>query len=493
VTRARLAAAALLLLVLGVQAATIVDQAAREPHIDETEYLHAAWLMQQGLTLYVDFFEHHPPFLFAALESVAGDDLQPYLVRARLLSGACALIALAAFAAILWRTRAEAAPIALLLIYASQPLWNAGLTAVRVEPFAMAFFWSGAALILLARDDDRGAILAGIGLGLVALVALWSPKWPLSSAVAGAMWLVRTRRRVRSASIAAAMFALGVLLVHRLAPLDRVWFFNFEFNRVFWPILAKSPEVLQIDLHGGKRFLYAPVLFRPLTVALLAMVVAAALRRFGDERRNVIFFLLLATAALLELRFIFPWPAIWPHYYLMWTFAGAALAGLAPAAAGHLASMASARAARPVAAAVTVTALLIGAAQAIAVSQLGAATGAPYWVAQRFFRERLRANDTVWMDVARHPVTARDESYYWFGFEDVAHQLRRTPRGARYLPEPKDFPFCAAARGERVRTRFISVSRRTSPSPEQRACFMQLLARGALRRTPAADVYEFVH
>src|SRR5688572_30298650 len=119
----------------------IVRRADREPHPDEIEYLHAAWLMKNGETLYVTFFEHHPPFLFAALRPIAGDDVRPYFVRARLLSGAFALIALVAYAAIVWRVRAEGAPIALALIFAALPMWLLGMTAARAEPFALAFFW----------------------------------------------------------------------------------------------------------------------------------------------------------------------------------------------------------------------------------------------------------------------------------------------------------------------------------------------------------------
>ena len=32
--------------------------------IDEFEHVHSAWSMTQGLALYKDFFEHHPPLFY---------------------------------------------------------------------------------------------------------------------------------------------------------------------------------------------------------------------------------------------------------------------------------------------------------------------------------------------------------------------------------------------------------------------------------------------
>jgi hypothetical protein len=486
--RVRVAAALLAGLVLALQLVSIVRRADRAPDKDEPEYLHAAWLMSHGERVYESFFEHHPPFLFAALESVASDDVPAYFVRARLLSGACAWLALASFAAILWRLRPEAAPIALALLFIAQPLWTAGLTAARVEPFAMAFFWAGAALVLLPRD---ATFAPGIGLGLIAIAGLWSPKWPFSSAVIAAFWLLRAQRRVVSAAIALALVAIALLLLRRIAPFDELWFFNVEFNRIYWPMLARSQAALQQDLHGGIRFLYAPSVMRPLMM-LTAFILGgcAWFSKHIRERRLVLLLLLLAIASLLELRFVFPWPVLWPHYYLMWTFAGAALLGLVPAGVEALLARVRVRYAAEAGLAIAVFVLLLLGAYIVAVAPFDAESDGPYWVSRRYFAAHLRPGDTVLLDIRRHPVAARDASYYWFGFGPESQIIRQSPRAARFLPPPAPLPFCELLRGAPARLRYVSAPRLLGATAADTRCFEQLLAAGLLRRTPVADVYE---
>ena len=101
--QSRVSAVALAIL-FALHLAAVGISANREPHVDETEYLHAAWLMAQGRQLYVDFFEHHSPFFFATLERLAPEgervDAQPYFVRARWLCGSLGLIARVSCAAL---------------------------------------------------------------------------------------------------------------------------------------------------------------------------------------------------------------------------------------------------------------------------------------------------------------------------------------------------------------------------------------------------------
>lgn len=40
----------------------------REPDLDESEHLHAGWLMHQGKHIYRDFVEDHSPCLFIVLK-----------------------------------------------------------------------------------------------------------------------------------------------------------------------------------------------------------------------------------------------------------------------------------------------------------------------------------------------------------------------------------------------------------------------------------------
>jgi hypothetical protein len=486
--RLRIAAALLTGLVLALQLVSIVRRTDREPHKDEPEYLHAAWLMSHGERVYGSFFEHHPPFLFAAFEAVASDDIPAFFVRARLLSGACALIALASFAAILWRVRPEAAPIALALLFVAQPLWTDGLTAARVEPFAMAFFWLGAALVLLPRD---ATFAPGVGLGLVAIAGLWSPKWPFSSVVIAAFWLLRTKRRAVSAAIALTLVAVALLLLRRIAPFGELWFFNVEFNRVYWPMLARSQDALREDLHGGIRFLYAPAVMRPLMMVVVFVIGGCAWLSKGiRERRLVLLFLALAIASLLELRFVFPWPVLWPHYYLMWTFAGAALLGLVPAGLDALLARAKLRYAAEVEFATGAVIMLVLAAYIIAIVPFEGGDRGPYWVSRRYFASHLRPGDTVLLDIRRHPVAAHDASYYWFGLGSESQVIRQSPRAARFLPPRAPLPFCDLLRGVPTHLRYVSAPRLIGATPDESRCFQQLLDAGLLRRTPVTDVYE---
>lgn len=471
------------IVVLSVMA--IVRRADREPHKDEVEYLHAAWLMDKGERLYVTFFEHHPPFLFATLRLVAGDDIRPFFVRARLLSGAFALAALLAYAAIVWRMRPEAASIALALLLIAPPMWLAGLTAARSEPFALAFFWGGCALILLARGNDRAvALLTGLGIGLVAIAALWNPKWPLCSLVVAAFWFHRARRRVMSAAVAAIVAGTGVLAMAMIAPLDRIRFFVIEFNRALWPWISRTfvPKTGEVYTFGT----FAPGLLRPIVALIAFAIVLAALRRLHDKYLPL-FFVLLAVAASIELRFLFPYPMLWSHYYVMWGFACAALVAIVPASIEALTGRAK------IGAIIAVAIALVIVPNLVMLAPFGEdVDDGPYWTTQRYLQQRLRPGDTVLIELSRHPVAARDATYYWFGFEPPHASLLQTPRGARYLRPPDELPFCALARGGGTSIRYISHPRVFTAPAAQLSCFQQLLAAGRVRRTPAPEVFEIV-
>jgi hypothetical protein len=452
-------AAALVALVLVLQIVAVVREAGRDPHHDETEYLHAAWLMSKGERLYTSFFEHHPPLLFAALSAVATDDIPAFYVRARLLSGAFALIALGALASIIWRIRPEAAPIALAILLASMPLWVNGLAAARAEPFALAFFWCGAAL------------QTGVGIALVAIAALWNPKWPLTSAIVFAYWIARTRRRVLSAGVAIAIVIPAILSLRLFATFDQLWFFVVEFNRANYQWLGSR---LEGWTGGDSAFFFSPQLLRWMTVVPAVLITIAVVAR---KRASLpLFFLLLLAASLLELRFVFPYPVLWSYYFLMYAFAAAALVACAPFLLEW----------RLVSNALVIALVLVVAANLIAIAPLESPARGPYWIAQRYFTTRLRAGETLLVETKRHPIGARDASYYWFGFFNVIPSLRRTPRGARYLPPP-DQPVCAE------RARFLSDPRRILIPPQEQRCFARLLAAGRLRPAPVTMVYEVVH
>jgi hypothetical protein len=457
-------AAVLLAVVLALQLVAVLRGAKRDPHHDETEYLHAAWLMSKGERLYTSFFEHHPPFLFGALSLIATDDIPAFYVRARLLSGAFALIALGSLAAIVWRLRPEAAPIALAILLASMPLWVNGLAAARAEPFALAFFWGGAALVLLPRDS---AVAAGVGLASIFIAALWNPKWPLSSAIVFAFWLVRTRRRALSAAIAVTIAIPALLALRLFATFDELWFFVVEFNRANYQWLGNR---LEGWTGGGAPFYFAPHLLRwTMVVPAVVLAVLFVARKRIREAPLVLFVLSLVVASVLELRFVFPYPVLWSYYFLMYGFAAAALVACAP-------FLLEWRIASNI---VAVALVLVVATNLIAVAPLESPHPGPYWTSTRYFASHLRAGDTLLVETKRHPVGARDASYYWFGFFNVIPSLRQTPRGARYLP-PDDHPICAA------RARFISDPRRILVPPDEQRCFERL----PKKPTPIGTVYE---
>ena len=483
-------AAVLLALLFVLQVVAVIANASRQPHRDEVEYLHAAWLMEKGERLYAGFFEHHPPFLFAALQTVADDDVPLFLRRARLLSGAVGLLAMAVFAAVLWRVRPEAAVIAVGLLFAANTLWESGLVSARAEPFAFAFFWTGVALVLLERGDGvRQAVVSGIGAGCIAIAALCMPKWPFCSVVVIAFWLAGTRRRVLSGAVALAITSAAVLLMHAIAPLDQVWFFTVDYTRAHWPWLSRSRA--HLEAFGDQPFVLAPRLLGPITLAVGVAVVAAALRHLR-EKRVIAFFLALTCAAALEIRFTFPWPVLWRWYYLMWGFAAAALIGFAPAAVEAL--LARVRVARAIAVALTVVILLVAAAQIAALVSFTPDSRSAQSPTVAYIATRLQPGDTVLLEVPRHPIAARDAGYYWFGGGEitaVAEELRRTPRGARFLP-PVTHPFCAIANGEPTTLRFVSAPTRLGAPRREQQCFARALAAGRFRRTPVADVFEVV-
>lgn len=471
----RAAAAILVALLFGLQIWAVARLATREPNIDEIETLHASWLMSKGEQLYVSFFEHHSPLLYAAVRNVASDDVVAFFQRARLLSGAFGIAALLAFAALLWRVRPEAPVIAVGLVFASAMLWTLDFADVRAEPFALAFFWIGAALVLLTRH----AIAGGVGVALVAIAAMWSPKWPLCSLVVVAFWIAGMQRhRLVAIATAIALTAAALFAMSRIAPLDRTWFFMIDFNRALARFTLASADV-QAQFKGP--FDYAPALLRPLftLIAFVIVAVAARAKKF-EERRIVLFFLALAAASLLELRFTFPYPVLWPHYYAMWGLAAAALIALVPASLPH----------GWIGNAVTLVALLIIAAYLVAAGPLESPHPGPYWVSQRFLMRNLKPGETVWLYIQRHPITVRDANYYWFNFGGTVPVARQLA-SSRFLPRTDNLPLCAIARGARLSLRYIA-ERRHYPEDEAR-CFDQLLGARRIRATAVPGVFEVVY
>ncbi|HEX8618182.1 MAG TPA: hypothetical protein VF911_11405, partial [Thermoanaerobaculia bacterium] len=430
-TRRSVIAALLLGAVLAYHAWAVVARAGREPHMDENEYMHAGWMMANGERLYETFFEHHSPFFFKALEWIAPEgervDVHPYFIRARWLCGAFGLMALAAFAALLWRAAPEAGAIGVALLLATGPLWLRGFAEVRAEPFALAFFWIGSLLAMHRRDA-----VGGIGIGLVAISCIWMPKWPVACAAVGLLWLFRCTHKIGGIVAAALTAAAGFAALRALVPLDVWWFFNFDVNRVLASQVDASQWALDAYFGGGIPFLHAPRAFRPSVVVPSLLLVGAALaveRKTPNAAWRLLPVLVLA-AAFIEIRVLYPWPAIWSHYYLMWGIAAAGVLALVPSSIAILLRRANVREglARTTTIAVHAALFLLLFAHLAALAPVRG-DGATYFVSARWMLRNLQPGERVWIEAPRHPIAVKDAHYYWFSVGQMvsgAKELRKT-------------------------------------------------------------------
>lgn len=505
-------ALALLIVLFATQIGMVIARTDRQPHIDEVEYLHAGWLMANGGRIFETFFEHHSPLLFAALAPLAPQaervEVQPYVERARLLAGFAGLIGLAAFAAVAARGNLMAPVIAIAAFVASGSYWLHVIADVRAEPFALAFFWTGVALVLLPQK--RIAVAAGFGIGLVAIAGLWTPKWPLCSLVVAFYAIIRARGgRVVTILIAALMGVSGLAVIQAIAPLDVVRFFTLEFSSALYRRLqeAATPYLLE------RPFREAPLMFAlPIVAGAALLVVVAALtqreaaapQREGAvlvqrERRVPLFFVALFAAAVLEIRFIHPYPAVWRHNYGLWSLSAAAIFGSVPRAVLDLLRrvIVSSRL-RTFTVVALYASLLILLIPNIVIELAFARDDTTYWRSQRALIRRLRPNETVWIAPSHHPITVRDAHYYWFdwfnyheGIFVVAGELLTTKRGAHYLPPLENLPLCTALRGAN-RLRLASLPARGVGVDSERACFTALRAAGRVRPAPSLGVFEIL-
>lgn len=476
----------LLVLVVGLHVHAVIVGADREPHVDETESLHAAWLMRNGERLYVTFFEHHSPFLFATLSTLAPEGetvpARPFFVRARWLAGFAGLLALVFFALALKTAAPEAPGFVMALLFATGVIWLRGFAEARAEPFSLALF--GAGLVLVLRH--RG-IASGFGIALVVASAVWNPKWPVACVAVGLIFLYRSRKDLRAYAAAIAGSLVVFLAVRLIVPLDVWWFFNFDVNLVLSRTVQNTQWALDTYFAGGKPFLFVPDAFHPRIVVPAAAIVAASLAVRPDLSRA--WPLVLLVASLIELRFFLPWPAIWSHYYLMWSIASAAVLALVPVSAELLLR----RAGAPDRSAVLVRTTLVGIGAVLATAHGLALRATPadsstFWVSERYLRARLRPGDSVWLEPTRHPVTVRDAHYYWFlpgQMIPAARELRKTERGRRYLPSPDDLPTCVPERNLR-----FTLDPRAFELHPAAECMDALVTAQSVRKTVFADVWE---
>jgi hypothetical protein len=452
---------------------------------DEGELVHAGWLMRAGLRLYRDFCEDHSPFLFTILKRLVPDpwNVDEYVARARLFSSACGLLAAGAAAALAYRlSRSMLAPlITLSALVASPWVWYRGLNDVRNDPPGLLLFWLGALFLLGRWESERVRLtLAGTGIGLVAAAAFWNPKWPLESLVLGIVYLtvLRSARGARNIALAVippmacAAAALGWIVA--TVPLRDYLFFSFTYNRLFGDWFVKQPVFAAEWFSSGRPYLHCDAAFRG--VVPIAVIAGGVV---GLRRRAPIVLLVLAAAATVEIRFLYPYPYLWPQYYLMWSFIAACLYGIT---AARLLDLAGDRV--RTAAAIAITILCAVAVQAMMPIPL-TLSGQPI---RAYLQKRLRPGETVWMLPGNHPIGVRDASYYWFATRDlvpfsIAYAAAHPGQTPLPVMTESDLPVCRAERGLQPDLRFVSLSGTMQELPETRRCLERLIASGRAMRT----------
>ena len=483
--------------------------------IDEVEYLQTGWLMKSGQRLYVDFLEDHSPYLFLIFKAMApagasSDPLQ-YAVRARLLCGAAGVLAVACVCLIAFQiTKNAVAPIiAAAVLFGSFPTWSRGIAEARSDPPALLLFWLGALLILRFRENGRSLVPASVGIGLIALAALWNPKWPLASTVFGVVFLrtvIRDRRPLAQRLLAAfgpaaLLIAIGVLVIVSVTTLSNYVFFMFEYNRGLAAWFSKYSNMTSIDAGGSRPFAWCGDPFRgpyPLLAAavflifLLAPRIRSRLRTVDLEGLRIVAVVVLAS--LLEIRFLYAYPTLAIQYYLMWSFALAVLYGCL---VGSLFAALEEKFTSLATLGTVAIALLLYVLSMASLVARDSKSNDTYWSAARYLRSRLQPGDSLWLANFRRPICVPEASYYWFASGDLVpftiHYLGEHPNLTRLPPiSEEDLPVCRAANGLPTTVKLISDGTYLRHLPKTRDCLRRLIAIGKARPTAIPLIYEIV-
>lgn len=448
---ALIAAAAILI----VQVLAVIGLAGRPLHYDENEYLHASWLMAAGQTIYRDFFEDHPPHLGLFLHSVMPDgelraiDVREWTIRARILSGASGTLAVGAVMLFAWRmTRSPAAPlVAAASVLMSSQIWARGLADIRAEAPTLALFWWGIVLLTWSVESSRmQALRAGAGIGLMFFATVWNPKWPLECALAAGyfLWFLWRTRKWEALLPAAVIAGVAVLPLFTVTTPQDYLFFNFRLKSEVVGEFTSNPWIVsffeRVPVWAG-----ASPQHRWWWVALATVVGAIGVRvaRIAEPRLGWIA-VALAASALLEFRFIYPYPYLWAQYLVMIALSAALAYALVVALLPARVQV--------------VVAILAAVAAIVPLQRKAFSDEAPswsrYWATQRALQTTLGPNDTVFISPPRHPVAAFDASYYWYNFrESTPSAIRAAVRHPEFLPRLgfRDLPPCSG------RAKFVEV------------------------------------
>jgi hypothetical protein len=500
--------------ILSMHTVAVSARLPRAATFDEAEHLHAAWLMSQNERLYRDFSEAHSPFLPMLLESVQPSapsrefprlDVARFLTRGRLVMAFLGTLGTLAAALFAWRiSGSRVAPLVVVAaVLGSEATFLQGIAEVRNDPPTLFLFWTGALLVTLRSATAAGAARVGLGLGCIGVAAVWNPKWPFESLVLGGFvvhWLFGQRSAklaAWTAGVAAVVLAASLVVLSRVTTLGDYVFFTHTYNLAFVSWFDTSDAVGKW-FAGKPGFFHCALPFHGFVAAIAWVVVAAAfalprVRGTLHDRPGFLLGILLVPAAFAEMLLLYPWPRLWPQYYLMWSFVVAIAYGSAQAALSRLFSSYLPERARWAA-----SACVSGGAAAIAAGAYFAAfrelSAKPepttYFRDVSWVQRNLREGDTVWMQPSdAHPIGANDASYYWFAFGDLVPfslAFARAHPEDDHLPKLRmeDLPPCRAADGSDRSLRFVSLEAGALAEP----CMKRLSDAGRLRTTPIAGV-----
>lgn len=218
--------------------------------IDEFEHVHSAWSMAQGLALYKDFFEHHPPLFYLTisplLHVLEGRDA---LIALRLAMLPLALGVLVLVYALASELRNREAGAWAVLLLSTTILFVQKSIEIRPDVPALLLLLISAYLLVSRPRSPQ----AWAGAGFAAACSLaFTPKtaFALAGFLLACAWIHRSDvRRLRLAAAFAAGVAVPVVgLGGYLLATDAVseaWFYNVEFNALVpyqyqWGILISG-------------------------------------------------------------------------------------------------------------------------------------------------------------------------------------------------------------------------------------------------------------
>lgn len=481
-------------------AVAVRAQQLRVPHVDEAEYLHAGYLIDAEQRIYRDFFEHHSPLLFQTLALLVPReigftvyDVGAYLTSARKLMGFFGAVTLLAVGWLAWRISRwpGAAVVVMAPLLLANTTWLRGLIDIRNDVPGLMLFWTGAALLLTQWSAPmRAAMCSGIGIGLAFAAALWNPKWPFVSLLLGGVYLFRVwqarkggpRAVAAAVAWAALVAAIPLALIRSAATFTDYVNFTFRYSASLFAWFAdKHQPFFDTPLkfcHPAFKGPW-PILAGAIGIALLAW---PRLRNRLDvaQRWQLAAVLAMMVLAVLEVRFLAPYPNLWAQVFMMWCFT---MAVVYATVAGMLIGLVPPRA-REAAGALAIAAAVAVCITALAPRMTPAGITAPtYYPTMKHMLEQLKPRHSVWLGAGNHPITVRDAHYYWFGFnEHVAHNVELQKRGALppFLPpvREEDLPPCRVARGLDRRVLFLSTGHDLTHLPLAQRCTDFLLRSG---------------